>query len=53
MSIYISSKDNTKIKYVKKLISNANFRKSEKKFVVEGVRLSYDAFLNDALTYLN
>lgn len=49
MSIYISSKDNTKIKYVKKLISNANFRKSEKKFVVEGVRLSYDAFLNDII----
>ena len=49
VNFYISSKDNAKIKYVKKLTSNARFRKSEKKFVIEGIRLAYDAFLNNVV----
>lgn len=49
MSFDILSKDNAKIKYVKKLISNGNFRKKEKYFIVEGVRLCYDAFLSKVL----
>ena len=46
MSLDISSKDNAKIKYVKKLITNGSFRKKENSFVVEGLRLCYDAFLS-------
>lgn len=42
----ITSKDNTKIKYVKKLRSIGNFRKKENKFIIEGIRLCYDAFLS-------
>ena len=34
----ISSKDNTKFKYVKKLFDKSSFRKKEKKFIVEGTR---------------
>lgn len=40
----ITSKDNEKIKYVAKLISNKKFRESEKKFVVEGFKAIYDAY---------
>ena len=46
MDYDIKSKDNVKIKYVKKLISSSNFRKKEKSFVLEGIRLCYDAFLS-------
>lgn len=49
MSFDILSKDNAKIKYVKKLLSNGSFRKKEKYFIVEGFRLCYDAFLSNVL----
>lgn len=45
----VLSKNNTKIKYVKKLISNDKFGKKENYFVVEGFRLCYDAFLSKIL----
>ena len=34
----ISSKESSLFKYAKKLISKSNFRKREKKFIVEGFR---------------
>lgn len=43
------SKDNKKIKYVKKLVCNGNFLKKEKNFVVEGFRLCKDAYLNNVI----
>lgn len=49
MNFDILSKDNPKIKYVKKLICNGNFRKKEKYFAIEGFRLCYDAFLSNML----
>ena len=45
----ITSKENAKIKYIKRLISDASFRKKEKYFVIEGFRLCYDAFLSRVL----
>ncbi len=46
MQLDITSKDNVKVKYVKKLASNASFRKKENRFIIEGIRLCYDAFLS-------
>ncbi len=46
MSFDIVSKENAKIKYVKKLAFNDNFRKRERYFTAEGLRLCYDAFLS-------
>ncbi len=43
----IKSKDNKTIKYISKLISNAKFRREEKKFVIEGVRLCEEAIKNN------
>ena len=43
MNDKISSKNNANIKYAKKLLSLASFRKKEKSFVLEGVRLCADA----------
>ena len=39
----ITSKDNKTIKYIKKLLSSASFRRSEGLFVAEGLRLCSDA----------
>ncbi len=39
----IKSKDNKNLKYISKLISSARFRREEKKFVIEGIRLCTDA----------
>lgn len=47
LNFEITSKDNAKIKYVKKLISSKSFRDEEGRFVVEGLRLCYDAFLSE------
>lgn len=44
----IKSKDNKTIKYISKLISSAKFRKEERRFVVEGVRLCEEALKNNA-----
>ncbi|MBR2734976.1 MAG: RNA methyltransferase [Clostridia bacterium] len=43
MNDKISSKSNANIKYAKKLLSLASFRKKEKLFLLEGVRLCGDA----------
>lgn len=43
MNDKISSKSNANIKYTKKLLSSASFRKKEESFVLEGVRLCADA----------
>ena len=40
---YISSKENKKIKYIKKLLSSSSFRREEGFFAVEGLRLCEDA----------
>lgn len=48
MNFDISSKDNARIKYIKKLISNKSFRDEERRFVVEGLRLCLDAFVSAA-----
>lgn len=42
----IKSKDNKTIKYISKLISNTKFRREEKRFVIEGVRLCEEALKN-------
>ena len=39
----ITSKDNKRVKYVKKLIASASFRRSESLFTAEGLRLCGDA----------
>ena len=39
----ISSKENKKIKYLKKLFSSSSFRREEGVFVAEGLRLCFDA----------
>ena len=39
----ITSKDNKRIKIVRKLISSASFRREEKRFTAEGLRLCDDA----------
>ena len=43
MNDKILSKNNANIKYAKKLLSSSSFRKKEKSFLVEGVRLCDDA----------
>ena len=45
---YISSKENQTIKYIKKLISSASFRREEGLFVAEGLRLCEDALRSGA-----
>ena len=45
---YISSKDNKTIKYIKKLISSASFRREEGLFAAEGLRLCCDALISGA-----
>ena len=42
----ISSKDNPKIKYAKKLLDSSSFRKKEGKILIEGLRLCVDAAQN-------
>lgn len=49
LSFDIVSRENAKIKYVKKLVINDNFRKRERCFAAEGLRLCYDAFLSGVL----
>jgi len=44
----ISSKENKKIKYLKKLSSSASFRREEGVFVAEGLRLCSDALKSGA-----
>ncbi len=44
----ISSKENKRIKYIKKLISSASFRRSEGLFAAEGLRLCSDALRSGA-----
>ena len=44
----ITSKDNRTVKYIKKLISSASFRREEGCFVAEGVRLCGDALRSGA-----
>ena len=44
----ISSKENKKIKYLKKLSSSASFRREEGVFTVEGTRLCADALISGA-----
>ena len=43
----ITSKSNSKIKFVSKLVSDTALRKKEKLFVIEGLRLCCDALLSD------
>ena len=45
---YISSKENSRIKYIKKLSSSASFRREEGMFVAEGLRLCSDALRSGA-----
>ena len=45
---YISSKENKQIKYIKKLMASASFRKKEGLFVAEGLRLCADALRSGA-----
>ncbi len=49
LSFDIVSRENAKIKYVRKLVINDNFRKRERCFAAEGLRLCYDAFLSGVL----
>ncbi len=44
----ISSKDNKLIKYIAKLQSSARFRREEKRFVAEGLRVCVEAVLSGA-----
>ena len=43
---FISSRSNDNIKYIKKLLSSAKFRRENGCFVLEGLRLCMDAVLN-------
>ncbi len=43
----ITSKSNSKIKFVSKLVSDTSLRKKEKLFVIEGLRLCCDALVSD------
>lgn len=43
MRIEISSKNNETVKNVRKLLNSAKYRNSEKKFVIEGIRLCEEA----------
>ena len=45
---YISSKENKTIKYIKKLLSSASFRREEGLFAAEGLRLCADALRSGA-----
>lgn len=45
---FITSKDNVKVKYVKRLISSSSFRREEGAFVAEGKRLCEDAVRSKA-----
>ena len=47
MKLTITSKDNAQIKYLRKLISSSKFRKEEKKFVIEGLRICDEALKNN------
>ena len=47
MKLTITSKDNTQIKYLRKLISSSKFRKEEEKFVIEGSRICDEALKNN------
>lgn len=47
MNEILSSKNNSKVKYVKKLLSSSSFRKSEKSFVIEGLRLCEEALKSE------
>ena len=40
---FITSKDNKRVKYVKKLVSSSSFRREEGRFTAEGLRLCADA----------
>lgn len=40
---YISSKDNNTVKHIAKLIKNSSYRKENRQFVIEGIRLCTDA----------
>lgn len=44
----ISSKENKKIKYLKKLLSSSSFRREEGVFIAEGLRLCFDALKSGA-----
>jgi TrmH family RNA methyltransferase len=44
----ITSKDNKKIKYIKKLLAFAAYRREEGRFIAEGLRLCGDALLSGA-----
>lgn len=44
----IKSKDNKTVKYISKLISSSKFRRTEERFVIEGVRLCEEALKNDS-----
>ncbi len=48
---YISSKDNQIIKFTSKLQKSSKFRKTEKMFVLEGLRICKDALLNGVGIY--
>lgn len=43
----IKSRDNKTVKYIGKLLSNAKFRREERRFVVEGVRLCEETLKNN------
>ncbi len=45
---FITSKENKRIKYIKKLISSASFRRDERCFTAEGLRLCGDALRSGA-----
>lgn len=47
MKDIISSKSNPNIKYAKKLLNSSSFRKREKSFLLEGVRLCNEALKSD------
>ena len=48
MDNLISSKDNSNIKHVKKLISSSKFRAETKSFVIEGVRMCEEALKSNS-----
>ena len=43
----ISSKNNTVIKYAKKLLTSSKFRRDNCQFVLEGARLCFDVLCSD------
>lgn len=47
--IKISSKDNTFIKHINKLIKSAKYRRENHEFVAEGLRICYDACISGAV----